>query len=67
LGAFNEWVAGSPYEDTANRKVADIAGLLLHGAAVLKRFTLARDLGLLADDDTATVPPLAPEELANYV
>ncbi|MDR2456239.1 MAG: PfaD family polyunsaturated fatty acid/polyketide biosynthesis protein, partial [Deltaproteobacteria bacterium] len=67
LGAFNEWVSGSPYEDPANRKVADVAGLLLYGAAVLKRFTLARDLGLLADDDTATVPPLSPEELSVYV
>jgi PfaD family protein len=67
LGAFNEWVAGSWYEDPAHRKVADVAGLLLYGAAVLKRFTLARDLGLLADDDTATVPPLSPEELSVFI
>lgn len=67
LGAFNEWVAGSWYEDPAHRKVTDVAGLLLYGAAVLKRFTLARDLGLLADDDTAAVPPLSPEELSLYI
>jgi PfaD family protein len=66
LGSFNEWVAGTCYEDPANRRVADVAGLLLHGAAVLKRFTLARDLGLLADDDTAMVSPLSPEELADF-
>jgi hypothetical protein len=60
-------VAGTWYEDPANRKVADVAGLLLHGAAVLKRLTLARDLGLLADDETAAIAPLSPEELPLYV
>jgi PfaD family protein len=66
LGAFNEWVAGSYYEDTTNRRVADLAGLLLHGAAVLKRISLARDLGLLPDDCYVNLPPLPPEELGNF-
>jgi PfaD family protein len=66
LGAFNEWVAGSPYEDPANRRVADLAGLLLYGAAVQKRFTLARDIGLLQEDCSVNLPPIAPEELANF-
>ncbi|MDR1487174.1 MAG: PfaD family polyunsaturated fatty acid/polyketide biosynthesis protein [Deltaproteobacteria bacterium] len=66
LGAFNEWVAGSHYEDPTNRRVADVAALLLYGAAVQKRFNLARDLGLLAEQDPVTLPPLPPEELAAF-
>jgi hypothetical protein len=66
LGAFNEWVAGSHYEDPANRRVADLAGLLLHGAAVIKRISLARDLGLLPDDYYINLAPLPPEELSNF-
>ncbi|MDR2368105.1 MAG: PfaD family polyunsaturated fatty acid/polyketide biosynthesis protein [Deltaproteobacteria bacterium] len=66
LGAFNEWAAGSHYEDPANRRVADLAGLLLHGAAVIKRLALARDLGLLPDDHCINLSPLPPEELLNF-
>jgi PfaD family protein len=66
LGAFNEWVAGSSYEDPANRRVADLAGLLLHGAAVIKRLSLARDLGLLPDDHYINLSPLPPDELCNF-
>jgi PfaD family protein len=66
LGAFNEWVAGSHYEDPANRRVADLAGLLLHGAAVIKRLAMARDLGLLPDDYYLNLTPLDPEELSNF-
>ncbi|MDR1312663.1 MAG: PfaD family polyunsaturated fatty acid/polyketide biosynthesis protein, partial [Deltaproteobacteria bacterium] len=49
IGAFNEWAAGSHYEDPANRKVAELALNLLYGLSVLKRFSLARDLGLVPD------------------
>ncbi|MDR3134586.1 MAG: 2-nitropropane dioxygenase, partial [Deltaproteobacteria bacterium] len=66
LGAFNEWVTGTDYEDPNNRKVADLACLLLHGAAVTKRISLARDLGLLPDDFFVSPGPLPPEELANF-
>ncbi|MDR0621529.1 MAG: PfaD family polyunsaturated fatty acid/polyketide biosynthesis protein [Deltaproteobacteria bacterium] len=66
LGAFNEWVSGTIYEDPANRRVADLAGLLLHGAAVIKRLSLARDLGLLPDDCYFNLSPPSPEELANF-
>ncbi|MDR2443724.1 MAG: PfaD family polyunsaturated fatty acid/polyketide biosynthesis protein [Deltaproteobacteria bacterium] len=67
IGAFNEWVSGTYYADPSHRKVADVAGLLLYGAAVLKRFTLARDLGLLSDDSYHGLSPLPPEELASYI
>ncbi|MDR1049505.1 MAG: PfaD family polyunsaturated fatty acid/polyketide biosynthesis protein [Deltaproteobacteria bacterium] len=67
LGAFNEWVAGTHYEAPANRRVADLAGLLLHGACVLKRLSLARDLGLIPDDVSLCPGPLDPGELASFV
>ena len=59
-------MAGSYYEDPANRRVAYLAGLLLHGAAVIKRLSLARDLGLLPDDFFINLTPLPPEELVNF-
>jgi hypothetical protein len=47
--------------------VADLASLLLYGAAVQKRFTIARDLGLLPDDYPVNLPPLPPEELTLFI
>ncbi|MDR3204482.1 MAG: PfaD family polyunsaturated fatty acid/polyketide biosynthesis protein [Deltaproteobacteria bacterium] len=67
LGAFNEWVAGTYFEAPNNRHVVDLAGLLLYGAAVLKRVALARDLGLIGLDLPLSVPPLDPGELANFI
>lgn len=37
MGAFNEWVKGSYLENYDNRKVADIANLIMEGAAYLYR------------------------------
>jgi PfaD family protein len=67
LGAFNEWAAGTYYADPANRRVADVAALLLYGAAVLKRVAHARDFGVSPGDLPVSVPPLPPEELSRYV
>ncbi|MDR3153987.1 MAG: PfaD family polyunsaturated fatty acid/polyketide biosynthesis protein [Deltaproteobacteria bacterium] len=67
IGAFNEWAQGSHYEDPANRKVAEIAMNLLYGLSVLKRFSLARDLGLVPDDLPLSPKPLPPEELMEYI
>jgi PfaD family protein len=67
IGAFNEWASGSYYEDPANRKVGDLALNLLYGLAVLKRFILARDLGLVPDDLSLTLKPLPPEQLAEFI
>jgi PfaD family protein len=67
LGAFNEWVAGSYYEDHQNRKVAELGALLLHGASVLKRIAQARDLGLIPENVSTAIQPTNPEELANFI
>jgi PfaD family protein len=37
MGAFNQWVKGSRLENWENRRVADVALQLLHGAAYLSR------------------------------
>jgi PfaD family protein len=67
LGAFNEWAAGTTYEDPTNRRVGDLARNLLYGASVLKRFALARDLGLIPEDLLLPLKPLSPEELAIFI
>jgi PfaD family protein len=67
IGAFNEWAQGSHYENPENRKVGDIALNLLYGLAVHKRFSLARDLGLVPDDLPLPLRPLPPEELAEFI
>ena len=42
MGAFNEWVKGTPMEHPGNRKVAEVAELLMVGAALLSRIQLLR-------------------------
>lgn len=38
MGAFNDWTRGTPLEEPANRRVADVAHRLMYGAAVLYRW-----------------------------
>jgi len=45
LGAFNQWVKGTPLEHWRNRHVAHIADTLMHGAADLLAQQLARFVG----------------------
>jgi hypothetical protein len=42
MGAFNEWVAGSPLASVQARTVVGVAHALMHGAAALTRVHLAR-------------------------
>ena len=44
MGAFNDWVAGSPLEKPENRRVAEIASLLMHGAVFLYRIQFLKML-----------------------
>lgn len=46
MGAFNEWVAGSPLEPVGNRTVRQIALNLLEGAARITRASQLRAAGL---------------------
>jgi hypothetical protein len=46
MGAFNEWVAGTPLEPVENRTVRQIALNLLEGAARMTRAAQLRSAGL---------------------
>ena len=45
MGAFNEWVKGSPLEVPANRRAACVARNILEGAAAISRANLHRFTG----------------------
>ncbi|ACD95982.1 PfaD family polyunsaturated fatty acid/polyketide biosynthesis protein [Trichlorobacter lovleyi] len=45
MGAFNEWVKGSPLEAPANRRAACVARNILEGAAAISRANLQRFTG----------------------
>jgi len=45
MGAFNEWVKGSPLEAPANRRAACVARNILEGAATISRANLHRFTG----------------------
>jgi trans-AT polyketide synthase/acyltransferase/oxidoreductase domain-containing protein len=46
MGSFNDWVRGTWLESLESRRVVDIAGAILHGAASLRRVETARTLGV---------------------
>lgn len=46
MGAFNEWVQGAPLSRPENRRVADIAQTLMHGAAVVTRIHMLQSQGV---------------------
>lgn len=45
IGAFNEWVKGTPLEDPANRGVAKVADAIMKGAAEISRSNIIRFYG----------------------
>lgn len=53
MGAFNDWVRGTALAPLAARRVADVAGHLLRGAAVHTRATQLRLAGLTLPDECA--------------
>lgn len=48
MGAFNTWCKGTPLEKPENRRVADIAGLIMDGAAYLQLRNMAEAAGVEA-------------------
>ncbi len=64
MGAFNEWAAGTFLETPANRRVADVARALLHGAAVVQRANTLRAQGVLVAPESARVRPQSADELS---
>ncbi len=64
MGAFNEWTKGSRLERAENRRVADVAGSLLYGAAILNRQTQLRMQGIELPLEAWTTSPVDPEFVA---
>lgn len=63
MGAFNEWTAGTFLAEPKNRRVAEMALNLMHGAAVLTRVNWLRTQGVALPADTARVRPRSSSEL----
>jgi trans-AT polyketide synthase, acyltransferase and oxidoreductase domains len=61
MGAFNEWTKGSRFEQTSNRKVADVAVNLLYGAAILNRQIQLRNQGIDLPREAFAIGPVEPE------
>jgi PfaD family protein len=61
MGAFNEWVKGSPLELPTERRVVTVALNLLYGAALCNRFHMIRSQGIEVPEDWTAVRPLARE------
>jgi PfaD family protein len=57
MGAFNEWVKGSPLEQPRNRQVVTVALNLLRGAALLTRVQALRGQGVSVPPEAARVTP----------
>lgn len=63
MGAFNEWVRGTPLEKPENRRAATVALQLLYGAALQMRCAALRAQGVPLPPSLNNCPPLAPEDL----
>ncbi len=58
MGAFNEWVKGTPLENQSERKVATIALNLLRGAAILTRLNECRSRGVVWPNSFYRIEPI---------
>jgi PfaD family protein len=67
MGAFNEWVSGSPLESPINRRVVSVAMNILFGAAVLTRANILRLQGALFQDGVPELNPLELSEIKEYL
>ncbi|HEY6837105.1 MAG TPA: 2-nitropropane dioxygenase, partial [Geobacteraceae bacterium] len=67
MGAFNEWGHGSRFAELANRRVADVALNLLHGAAVVQRASSLRCQGAALPPEASRPTPLDPLLIKEYL
>ncbi len=63
MGAFNEWVKGSPLEQPRNRTVVGVALNLMYGACVVLRRAALRQQGVNLPDECFQLAPLPRDEL----
>jgi len=66
MGAFNEWVRGSAFEQASDRRVASVARNLLYGAAVTQRVQALRAQGVALSNAAARIRPKSDAELEPY-
>lgn len=64
MGAFNQWVEGTPLQPLAARRVVDMADQLMAGAAHRARVEALRNWGLEPRVDLRRRPPAAPAALS---
>ncbi|RCK79045.1 MAG: Enoyl-[acyl-carrier-protein] reductase [FMN] [Candidatus Ozemobacter sibiricus] len=67
MGAFNEWAKGSHLEAPAGRRVVEVAGNLLYGAAVVLRASLLRAQGVPVPPAMAEVRPVPASVWGRYL
>jgi PfaD family protein len=65
MAAFNDWVRGSFLEAHENRRVAEVALNILHGAAVLTRARIASIQGVSLPPGLPRLAPVDPTEIEN--
>jgi PfaD family protein len=67
MGAFNDWVKGTYLENYKNRKVADVAALIMEGAAYLYRVQSLKMQGVCFSNELEKVAVPAKSLLENSV
>ncbi len=67
MGAFNEWVAGSPLEAESGRKVATVALNILFGASVITRANFLRCQGINLPPGALATEPLELTKIKEYL
>ncbi len=67
MGAFNEWVRGSSLEDPKRREVATVVLNILHGAAVVQRYTSLISQGIPVPSACGQFRPLERAQLEEAV
>ncbi|MGA1780577.1 MAG: 2-nitropropane dioxygenase, partial [Planctomycetota bacterium] len=60
MGAFNEWVSGTPLAAVENRRVTTVAHALMEGAARLVRAAALRRAGLALPPGLPDITPRLP-------
>ncbi|WP_019855699.1 PfaD family polyunsaturated fatty acid/polyketide biosynthesis protein [Actinopolyspora mortivallis] len=60
MGAFNDWVAGTYLAEPANRRVSDVAGHVMRGAALVSRANQLRLAGVHLPTTCSDYRPLRP-------
>jgi PfaD family protein len=63
MGAFNEWVKGSPLESPQSRTVVGVALNLLYGACLAMRRQALRQSGVQLPDECFPTGPLSVDEI----